>query len=68
MIMMMMMTRVIMLVMMTMIMMMTTDLVQVGPGDDYVLTVGRFNQALSTLGDSMISSYSSGNLMKFTTK
>ena len=26
---------------------------QVGPGDDYTLTVGGFNDALSTLGDSM---------------
>ena len=28
-------------------------IIQVGPGDDYVLTVGGFNDALSTLGDSM---------------
>ena len=26
---------------------------QVGPGDDYTLTVGGFNDALSTLGDDM---------------
>ena len=31
---------------------------QVGPGDDYRLTVGGFNDALSTLGDSM--AYSNG--------
>ena len=48
----------------TMMMMMTTDLMQVGPGDNYVLTVTGFNQALSTLGDSM--NYHNG--IKFTTK
>ena len=37
---------------------------QVGPGDGYVLTVGGFNDALSTLGDSM--AYSNG--AKFGTK
>ena len=37
---------------------------QVGPGEGYVLTVGGFNDALSTLGDSMY--YSNG--MKFSTK
>ena len=49
----------------TMVMMM-----QVGPGDDYVLTVGGFNDAFSTLGDSMITSRSHHNLngMKFSTK
>ena len=54
-------------IMMTIIMMM---MMQVGPGDDYVLTVGGFNDALSTLGDSMITSYNSVNLngMKFSTK
>ena len=39
-------------------------LLQVGPGDDYMLTVGEFYEALSTLGDSM--DYSNG--LKFTTK
>ena len=41
--------------------MMMMILMQVGPGDDYVLTVGGFNYAL---GDSM--TYDNG--MKFTTK
>ena len=45
-------------------MMMPTMLFQVGPGDDYVLTVKGFNDALSTLGDSM--NYHNG--MKFSTK
>ena len=45
-------------------MMMMTKLLQVGPGDDYMLTVGGFNDAKSTLGDSM--DYSNG--MKFSTK
>ena len=39
-------------------------MIQVGPGDDYVLTVGGFNDALSTLGDSM--AYHNG--MKFSAK
>ena len=39
-------------------------LLQVGPGDDYVLTVGGFNDAKSTLGDSM--KYNNGE--KFSTK
>ena len=40
-------------------------LMQVGPGgDDYVLTIGGFNAALSTLGDSM----TNHNGMGFTTK
>ena len=39
-------------------------LLQVGPGDDYVLTVGGFNDAKSTLGDSMLHD----NGMKFSTK
>ena len=47
-------------------------MIQVGPGDDYMLTVGGFNDALSTLGDSMTSSLwgKSYNLigMKFSTK
>ena len=37
---------------------------QVGPGNGYVLTVGKFNAALSTFGDSMW--YHNG--MKFSTK
>ena len=45
-------------------MMSTMMLLQVGPGDDYTLTVGGFNDALSTLGDSM--AYSNGR--KFGTK
>jgi len=46
------------------------DQFQVGPGDDYVLTVGGFNDALSTLGDSLVTRYSgdSMNGRKFTTK
>ena len=42
---------------------------QVGPGDGYVLTVGGFNYALSTLGDSLLRSRN-GNIngMKFSTK
>ena len=45
-------------------------MLQVGPGDDYVLTVVGFNDTLSTLGDSMITNISSANLngMKFSTK
>ena len=46
--------------------MMLMMLMQVGPGDDYVLTIGGFNAALSTLGDSMTSHSLNG--MKFTTK
>ena len=43
---------------------------QVGPGDGYVLTVGGFNNALSTLGDSMTNPDGNGNTngMKFSTK
>ena len=43
---------------------------QVGPGDDYMLTVGGFNDALSSLEDAMITSYSflNHNGMKFSTK
>ena len=43
---------------------------QVGPGDDYTVTVGGFNEAKSNLTDSMISRYSDYNIngMKFTTK
>ena len=39
-------------------------MLQVGPGDDYTLTVGGFNDAKSTLGHSMYLN----NGMKFTTK
>ena len=51
-------------------MMTKTMLFQVGPGDDYMLTVGGFNDALSTLGDSMITSNSKENLngMRFSTR
>ena len=45
--------------------MMMMMLFQVGPGDDYVLTVGGFNDAKSTLGDSMDHN---NNGMKFSTK
>ena len=47
-------------------MIMTTIMMmfQVGPGDGYELTVGGFNEAKSTLGDSMWVS----NGKKFTTK
>ena len=44
--------------------MMMMMILQVGPGDDYRLTVEGFNDALSTLGDSMWST----NGMKFSTK
>merc|ERR1719391_13634 len=40
------------------------DKFQVGPGDDYTLTVGWFNDTLSTLRDSM----HYNNQMKFSTK
>ena len=45
-------------------------MMQVGPGDDYVLTVGGFNDNLSTLGDSMITPWSDYNLngMRFSTR
>ena len=46
-------------------------LLQVGPGDDYVLTVEGFNDNLSTLGDSMIRGSDriwNLNGMRFTTK
>ena len=46
-------------------------LVQVGPGEgDFVLTVGEFNNALSTLGDSMsVNQWNTGNSgRKFSTK
>ena len=42
---------------------------QVGPGDGYVLTVGGFNHALSTLGDAVSrSGGGNANGMKFSTK
>ena len=50
---------------------MITDLIQVGPEEgQYVLTVEGFNDALSTLGDSLENSSSSGKLngMKFSAK
>ena len=53
--------------MMMTITIMTTNkmmMIQVGPADGYVLTVGGFNDALSTLGDSM----ALHNGYKFTTK
>ena len=45
-------------------------MLQVGPGDDYTLTVGGFNDALSTLGDSITPSDSRFNLngMRFSTR
>ena len=60
----------VMIIVTMMMMMMTTHLMQVGPGDDYVLTVGGFNDALSTLGDSLVTRYSgdSMNGRMFTTK
>ena len=39
-------------------------MLQVGPGDDYTLTVRGFNNVLSTLGDSMFYN----NRTKFSTK
>ena len=39
-------------------------IIQVGPGDEYMLTVGGFNIAKSTLKDSM----DNANGMMFTTK
>ena len=51
---------------------MMTMLLQVGPGDDYVLTVGGFNDVKSTLGNSLSGQTipGRGNLkgMKFSTK
>ena len=72
-VMMMILVLVLMMAMMMMTMMMNMNMMmmmQVGPGDDYVLTIGGFNDALSTLGDAMTSSNSALNLngMKFTTK
>ena len=52
--------------MMIMMMIMTIMMMfQVGPGDDYELTVGGFNDAKSTLGDSL--TYHN-NGAKFSTK
>ena len=49
--------------------MLMITVMQVGPGDGYVLTVGGFNHALSTLGDSLLySGGGSANGMKFSTK
>ena len=47
-----------------MMMMTIMMMLQVGPGDGYELTVGGFNEAKSTLGDSMF--YNNG--WKFSTK
>merc|ERR1719391_1819848 len=46
------------------------DQFKVGPGDDYVLTVEGFNDALSTLRNALITTVSAKNLngMKFSTK
>merc|ERR1719295_784704 len=44
------------------------DRFKVGPGDDYTLTVGGFNDTLSTLGDAMASGSWNHNGMKFSTK
>ena len=59
-----MMMMLVMLIVTLMMMMM-----QVGPGDDYVLRVGGFNEAKSTLGDSLVTRYSgeSMNGRKFAT-
>ena len=62
------MVMILVMVVLFMAMIMMTPM-QVGPGDDYTLTVGGFNKALSTLRDSMTPSGSSNlNGMKFTTK
>ena len=48
---------------------MITDMIQVGPEEgQYVLTVEGFNDALSTLGDSLENSSSKLNGMKFSAK
>ena len=62
----MMVTMTLMMMMIVMIMIMIV-MIQVGPQDGYDLTVGGFNAALSTLGDSMTRGYDL-NGMKFTTK
>ena len=41
------------------------ELVQVGPGDTYVLTIGDFDSSNSTLGDAMVRMH---NGMKFSAK
>ena len=41
---------------------------QVGPGEDYVVIVGSFNDTLSTLGDSLLQHPRNINGMKFSTK
>ena len=53
-----------------MMMIMMMMMIQVGPGDDYKLTVEGFNYTLSTLGDSLSPYVYGGNLnrMKFSTK
>ena len=45
-------------------------LVQVGPGDKYIVTIDLFNSALSTLGDSFggLETHLNINGMKFSTK
>ena len=55
--------------------MMMLMLLQVGPGDDYVLTVKGFNDNLSNLGDSMTGNFSMTpwhhmnlNRMRFSTR
>merc|ERR1719295_2195390 len=44
------------------------DRFKVGPGDNYFLTVGGFNNTLSTLGDSMTVDEGNLNGMRFSTK
>jgi len=41
---------------------------KVGPGEDYVVIVGSFNDTLSTLGDSLLQAPRNINGMKFSTK
>ena len=54
----------------TITIMMMLMLLQVGPGDDYVLTVGGFDTTLSTLKDMNNDGHVSWNAngMKFSTK
>ena len=59
-----MMTTIVMISVTMIMMMMTTDLMQVGSGDDYVLEVGGFRRDLSTLWDAM----GYHNWKKFSTK
>ena len=66
-----MMTMTLLMRMMAITMMTTMKMMmQVGPGDSYLLTVGGFNGALSTLGDGMTPSSSHWNIngMRFSTK